>query len=68
MTIELAYKQWCKDTKRNGGVLVGGSINEFFTYLSSNYNIKLGHKSNLILRSDEEVKSCQVKGYKYIIP
>jgi hypothetical protein len=30
------YKNWCKETKRNGGVLVGGSINEFFDWLSAN--------------------------------
>lgn len=27
------YKQWCKETKRNGGVLVGGSMYEFFKWL-----------------------------------
>lgn len=29
------YQQWCKETKRNGAVLVGGSINEFFNWLNS---------------------------------
>ena len=27
------YKQWCRETKRNGAVLVGSSILEFFTWL-----------------------------------
>lgn len=27
------YKQWCEETKRNGSVLVGGSIYEFFDWL-----------------------------------
>lgn len=31
--IKEAYKQWCKETKRNGSVLVGGSIQEFFEWL-----------------------------------
>ena len=29
------YNQWCKKTKRNGGVLVGGSIYEFLDWLES---------------------------------
>lgn len=29
------YKGWCKETKRGGAVLIGGSINEFFDYLES---------------------------------
>lgn len=28
-----AYAKWCKETKRNGSVLVGGSIYEFFDWL-----------------------------------
>lgn len=32
MMIKDFYKQWCAKTKRNGGVLVGSSINEFFDY------------------------------------
>jgi hypothetical protein len=27
------YKEWCKETKRGGAILVGGSINEFFDWL-----------------------------------
>lgn len=30
------YKQWCKETKRTGSVLVYGSINEFFKWLEDN--------------------------------
>jgi len=26
------YKDWCKETKRNGGVLIGSSIKEFFDW------------------------------------
>ena len=26
------FKQWCKETHRNGGVLVGKSVREFFDY------------------------------------
>lgn len=28
------YQQWCKETKRGGAVLVGGSIKEFFIWLA----------------------------------
>jgi hypothetical protein len=30
------YQQWCKETKRNGAILVGGSIREFFDWLEKN--------------------------------
>lgn len=30
------FKQWCKETKRNGGVIVGSSIREFFEYVEKN--------------------------------
>ena len=29
------FKEWCKETKRNGGVLMGVSIKEFFSWLSN---------------------------------
>lgn len=28
------YKDWCKETKRNGAILIHGSIQEFFKYLA----------------------------------
>lgn len=30
------YEQWCKETKRNGAILIGGSIRDFFIWLESN--------------------------------
>jgi hypothetical protein len=30
---EELYKQWCKETKRGGAILIGGSIREFFKWL-----------------------------------
>lgn len=30
------FEQWCKLTKRSGGVLVGSSIREFFVWLDEN--------------------------------
>lgn len=34
------YKEWCKETNRNGGVLVHGSIYEFFDWLEQkNYEV-----------------------------
>lgn len=38
--IETLYREWCKETKRGGAVLIGGSIKEFFTYLKTK-NLKL---------------------------
>src|SRR5574343_1978130 len=29
------YDAWCKETKRNGGVLIGSSIREFIEYLEA---------------------------------
>lgn len=29
------FKEWCKETKRNGSVLVGGSVYEFFEWVES---------------------------------
>lgn len=34
------YKQWCKGANRNGAVLVGSSINEFFDYLDNLLSLK----------------------------
>ena len=28
------FKQWCKETKRSGGVIVGSSVREFFDYVT----------------------------------
>lgn len=30
--IHEVFKQWCQETKRSGGILVGSSIKEFFKY------------------------------------
>lgn len=37
MKLSELYKQWCKDTKRNGGILVGGSVKEFIEYVEKDY-------------------------------
>lgn len=34
MWLRNLYKQWCKETKRNGTILIGGSIQEFFDWLN----------------------------------
>lgn len=31
--VQKLFKQWCKETKRSGGILVGASIREFLDYL-----------------------------------
>lgn len=36
MNLQELYNQWCKDTKRNGAILIGGSIREFLQYLNQN--------------------------------
>jgi len=28
------YAKWCKETKRGGAILIGGSIREFFNWLN----------------------------------
>lgn len=42
--IKELYKQWCIETKRNGAVLVGGSINEFFDYFEEQKNNNTEYK------------------------
>lgn len=49
MEIEQLYNQWCKETKRNGAILIGGSIREFFIWLEEKgyiitKNIENNHK------------------------
>lgn len=47
MTIEKLYNQWCKETKRNGAILIGGSMREFFIWLTeNNYIIIKNEKRN----------------------
>lgn len=37
------FKQWCEETKRNGSVLVSGSIYEFFEWMvANNYTVIKG--------------------------
>lgn len=38
--LQKVYKKWCKDTKRNGAILVGGSIREFIKVIEDSYEIK----------------------------
>ncbi len=33
--LEIIYKEWCKDTKRNGGVLIGASIHELLKHIAT---------------------------------
>lgn len=41
MTIDKLYDQWCRETKRNGSILVGPSIKEFFKYIQqSGYEVR----------------------------
>lgn len=37
------YKVWCKETKRNGSVLVSGSIQEFFDWFKDQMHLKIKH-------------------------
>ena len=33
------YREWCKETKRNGGVLIGKSITEFFEWFARKHSV-----------------------------
>jgi hypothetical protein len=35
MNLQELYNLWCKETKRNGAILIGGSIREFLIHLES---------------------------------
>ena len=39
------YSKWCKETKRNGSVLVGSSIKEFFEWIEKEYSINITEKT-----------------------
>lgn len=39
--LEKLYNQWCKETKRNGSVLVGKSIREFFKWLEQPERVEI---------------------------
>lgn len=55
------YKQWCKETKRSGGVLVGSSIKEWHIYLQDHLNARL--QAQGIMEALEEVEEIK-KGNK----
>ncbi len=45
--IHILYKEWCKETKRNGAILVGGSIRDFFDWLTTKgYKLTKEQKPN----------------------
>ncbi len=41
------YEQWCKDTKRSGGVLVGSSIQELLLYFQIMQDIRIKQSKTL---------------------
>lgn len=43
--INTAYAEWCKETKRNGAVLVGSSMKDFFTWLEKTYELSITKKT-----------------------
>lgn len=45
--IHKLYIEWCKETKRNGAILVGGSIRQFFDWLTDKgYKLSKDKKPN----------------------
>jgi len=40
MTLADLFKQWCKETGRSGGVLIGSSVREFLNWLETKIEIK----------------------------
>jgi hypothetical protein len=47
-TLEDLYRKWCRETKRSGGVLVGGSIWQFFDWVKEN-----NYKVVKVVKKDE---------------
>lgn len=64
MTTYALFKQFCKETNRSGGVLLGPSIKEFCDWLDkkeafiTSLNVKQYTK--------EEVEETRRKAYKYL--
>lgn len=46
MEWEAFYKQWCKNTKRSGGILVGSSIRELLQAYTEFLHSKQPHHDN----------------------
>lgn len=59
--IEL-YKMWCKETNRSGGILLGSSIREFFTWLENHY-ILIKKKMKTSKEFNEKYKDFLEEGY-----
>ena len=62
MKIETLYKQWCKETKRGGAVLVGGSIREFFEWLERDYKLVKSEIENSEYKKDSEPQIHTIGG------
>lgn len=76
--LKLFFKQWCNDTKRAGGVLIGKSVNEFLTALSKHLEYLLpsdeiktirGQQflSNHYLKQKKNNMGCHTWFYKKVI-
>lgn len=60
MRIQDLYTEWCKETKRTGSVLVGGSIKEFFEWLDDNeyYITRPVQYSESFIKSIESIENA----------
>lgn len=56
--IEKLYNEWCKETKRNGAILIGGSMREFFIWLKDK-GYTLHHDSNNIYPHESHFKEIE---------
>ena len=62
------YKQWCKETKRSGGVLVGSSIQEFLAYAQRVIDAPKTAQLNFTILTKEEVEAGRPKdAYDYLL-
>jgi len=50
------YKEWCKKTKRNGGVLIGSSIHELIEAINQE-NVAITKERDELRKENQELKS-----------
>lgn len=69
-TVKEYFQQWCKETKRSGGVLVHSSIGEFLDKIEEYANLRtqaLREENERLKRENDELHSKLNKWHDYDI-
>jgi hypothetical protein len=63
ITLQESFDKWCKQTKRNGNVLVGSSIREFFAWHEAKRYLP-ENNTGLQALTKNEIEAGRNKTYK----